>query len=463
MPKYLILAFLAFSFGQTYSQNIAAQYDKSVFHLENGNAFVETHFSFDGRSLQFIANSNGKFEAQIEVNIQFKKDKNVVLADKYLVTSPEQLDTTNINFYFIDQQRYTIENGIYSIHLELNDINSSKAGLSYVDSLKVNTNNIISDIQFIESYTPTKNKNTLSKNGYDLVPFVSNFYNKKNQKLNYYFEYYSNSSNKVLIQTKIISKSNGKVAQNLASNKFSKSKEKKVILSSFPIDQLFSGSYLFVVEVINENNVVVERKERPFYKLNDLSDPKKLDIENTFVSKINDIDTLKKYIHYCYPIQTSSESLYANNQLEYNNLQFMQKYFYKFWIDRAPFNAEDTWKEYLQTVRTVNKEFGNGKLKGYMSDRGRIFLKHGLPNSRSKEHLPKSFEPFELWHYYNIEGERDVRFIFMNKNQPNEYRLVFTNKAGEVSDSDWMDRFESNYYDNENGSRSPWDYFNNPN
>ena len=51
----------------------------------------------------------------------------------------------------------------------------------------------------------------------------------------------------------------------------------------------------------------------------------------------------------------------------------------------------------------------------------------------------------------------------MNKNQPNEYRLVFTNKAGEVSDSDWMDRFESNYYDNENGSRSPWDYFNNPN
>ena len=289
MPKYLILAFLAFSFGQTYSQNIAAQYDKSVFHLENGNAFVENHFSFDGRSLQFIANSNGKFEAQIEVNIQFKKDENVVLADKYLVTSPEQLDTTNINFYFIDQQRYTIENGIYSIHLELNDINSSNAGLSYIDSLKVNTNNIISDIQFIESYTPTKNKNTLSKNGYDLVPFVSNFYNKKNQKLNYYFEYYPNSSNKVLIQTKIISKSNGKVAQNLASNKFSKSKEKKVILSSFPIDQLFSGSYLFVVEVINENNVVVERKERPFYKLNDLSDPKKLDIENTFVSKINDI------------------------------------------------------------------------------------------------------------------------------------------------------------------------------
>ena len=79
MLKYLILAFLAFSFGQTYSQNIAAQYDKSVFHLENGNAFVETHFSFDGRSLQFIANSNGKFEAQIEVNIQFKKDENVVV------------------------------------------------------------------------------------------------------------------------------------------------------------------------------------------------------------------------------------------------------------------------------------------------------------------------------------------------------------------------------------------------
>ena len=46
----------------------------------------------------------------------------------------------------------------------------------------------------------------------------------------------------------------------------------------------------------------------------------------------------------------------------------------------------------------------------------------------------------------------------------NEYRLVYSNKIGEVSDRDWLDRFEDNYYDRrENGEQSPFDYFNTPN
>ena len=30
---------------------------------------------------------------------------------------------------------------------------------------------------------------------------------------------------------------------------------------------------------------------------------------------------------------------------------------------------------------------------------------------------------------------------------PNEYRLVYTNKFGEINDKDWLNRFEENYYD----------------
>ena len=86
---------------------------------------------------------------------------------------------------------------------------------------------------------------------------------------------------------------------------------------------------------------------------------------------------------------------------------------------------------------------------GYLSDRGRIYLLYGAPNSRTEEYLPKQFEPFEVWHYYKLENERDVRFVFSNKNRPNEYRLVYSNKIGEVSDIDRINRFEENYYEND--------------
>jgi hypothetical protein len=115
-------------------------------------------------------------------------------------------------------------------------------------------------------------------------------------------------------------------------------------------------------------------------------------------------------------------------------------------------------------VKLVNKEFTNGIIDGHLSDRGRIYLSYGSPNSRSQEIMPKGFQPFEVWHYYSIGNERDIKFIFSNDRMPNEYRLVYTNKFGEINDKDWLNRFEENYYDDfDEGKKSPIDYYNNPN
>ena len=40
--------------------------------------------------------------------------------------------------------------------------------------------------------------------------------------------------------------------------------------------------------------------------------------------------------------------------------------------------------------------------------------------------------------------------------------MVYSNKEGEVSDQDWSNKFNEDYYDNNNDNNSPWDYFNNP-
>ena len=142
----------------------------------------------------------------------------------------------------------------------------------------------------------------------------------------------------------------------------------------------------------------------------------------------------------------------------------MQKYFFEFWKRRDPFNTESSWLRYLETVRVVNTKFGNGLRPGYLTDRGRIYLSHGSPNSISEEFLPKQYHPFEVWHYYKIDDERNIKFVFSNDRMPNEFRLVFSNKQGETSSrSDWLERFNKTYHDDHNiMNDSPFDYFKNP-
>ena len=445
----------------SFAQQIDARFDIANFQSEN-NPYIETYLSVNANGLSYLSKANGTYQAQLTVLIEFIQDDKIIKVDKYNLSSPEIKDTNLIDFVFLDQQRYQLSEGNYTLSLSLTDNNNTEKEIKHNQEIEIKSkNNGFSDIQLVESYKQTIEKNILSKGGYDLIPFISNLYNTDNIKLSCYFEYYSDKNEEVLIQTSIISQSTQKIVNNLIKRKKCNSMF-DASLNTFPIENLSSGTYYLKIEAINRDNEVIETNLRKFYKIN-----KNLKyefvFEDSFISMINNKDTLKKYIEYLHPIQTSIENIQGKN-LNYDNVEMLQKYFYRFWYDRDPFNTEQSWKNYYNLVKLVNREFRNGIIDGYLSDRGRIYLSYGSPNSRSQEIMPKGFQPFEVWHYYSIGDERDIKFIFSNDRMPNEYRLVYTNKFGEINDKDWLNRFEENYYDDfDDGKKSPIDYYNNPN
>ena len=453
--------YIVFCQSLGFAQQLDARFDMAVFQTDE-TPYLETYLSVNGNGVKYIANENKKYQAQLSITIEFISQGNVIKIDKYNLSSPEVLDTSSIDFLFLDQQRYPLNDGDYTLKLNIKDLNSSKEDINHEQALKIKTiKNGFSDVQLVESYTQTTEKNILSKGGYDLVPFISNLYNTANTNLSCYFEYYSQSNEEVLIQTSIVSQSTQKVANNLV-------KSKKIntsfypSLNNFSIESLPTGTYIIKIEAINKKNEVIHTQKSLFYKINK-NLKEEFNINNTFISTINNKDTLKQYIEYLHPLQTSLESNQAKN-LDYKNVEMLQNYFYEFWEKRDPFNTEQTWLNYYSQIKLVNKEFTNGIIDGYLSDRGRIYLSYGSPNSRSQEIMPKGFQPFEVWHYYSIGSERNIKFIFSNDRMPNEYRLVYTNKFGEINDKDWLNRFEENYYDDfDEGKKSPIDYYNNPN
>jgi len=94
--------------------------------------------------------------------------------------------------------------------------------------------------------------------------------------------------------------------------------------------------------------------------------------------------------------------------------------------------------DYLRRVEVANERYSNYTQKGWRSDRGRVFILYGKPDEVERHQVEGSNQPYELWHYFQIENS--VQFVFVDKNGFGDYELVHSTKRGELRDDGW-DRF----------------------
>jgi len=195
------------------------------------------------------------------------------------------------------------------------------------------------------------------------------------------------------------------------------------------------------------------------------------DISSSFVAEMN-TNELAEFIKSIEPISTAIELNYARNQLKGNNTELMQKYFYNFWFTRNPENPKEAWITYKKEVDIVNKEFSTAIKKGYETDRGRVYLKHGKPNTIVQRYSEPSAYPYEIWHYYKVANFSNIRFVFYNPDLvSNDFPMLHSNLPGELNNPQWKvqlhkrtnqprDMEEKN--NNEHWGGQSDDFFNNP-
>ncbi len=119
----------------------------------------------------------------------------------------------------------------------------------------------------------------------------------------------------------------------------------------------------------------------------------------------------------------------------------MQNYLFQFWKTRDPENPAKAWEVYRKQVYLVNTLYATGmglKYYGFESDRGRVFLQYGAPNSVITRKFETGTFPYEIWHYYKTERQSDVRFVFYNpKIVGEDYIFLYSNATGEISNPVW--------------------------
>ncbi|HRS53331.1 MAG TPA: GWxTD domain-containing protein [Bacteroidales bacterium] len=489
MKKYLfLLKFLLLSVLAN-SQSPRAYLSYATFYSPVDGPYIETYLAVDGKTVKWVKNINNKYKATLQILTLFKKDSMILNYKKYNLTSPEIDDTTNINFNFIDQQRFAISDGIYDFEMSLYDTNvENPKKIKYSTELEIIKYDVdvhVSDIELVESYSKAIGEdNIINKSGYSIIPYIYSYYPQEVSKIKYYCEIYNTldifgKDYKYLIITYLKSFESNLILNDFYSVRKETSSKVNVVLSEMDISFLPTGNYYLVIEVRDQNNnvraynEVFFQRDNPlvFYSLspNSLSN---INISGTFVENIINIDDLKEYIKSLSPISSESEKRYAENILKDNNLLDMQRYFLNFWLTRNNTNPAAEWNNYKNMVIAVNKEFGTRIKKGYETDRGRIYLKYGPPNSRQAvTHEPNAY-PYEIWHYYSLNNkQRNKKFVFYNTDLVSgDYELLHSDAIGEINDPLWqrkINRDNTLYNFDETQFNSHWgskikDYYDNP-
>jgi GWxTD domain-containing protein len=465
MKKCLIILSLSISilFTKQGQGAVTAYLTYAVFETPGQGPYVETYLSVIGSSVKLIKNQRSNYQGMVEISMRFLQNDEIKGAKKYVLNGPEIVDSTAI-VNFIDQQRFVLPNGDYQLEVTIMDKNvadphpfTTRTSIHIDISLDQVT---ISDIQLLESYSRSTTPGVLTKSGYDLVPYVSAFYPENISKLRFYAEAYHTAKivgdgQKLLISYFI--ESFDKKIKNTSYAAFKKpaSADVNVVMGEFNIENLPTGNYNLVIEVRDRENKLLVDKHSFFQRQNkeiplDQSRLQAIDISNSFVTNYKSKDTLIDYIRSLRPVSTTLEIQFAENLLKETKIELFQQYFYNFWTLRNELDPKTAWLSYHKEVLKANKEFTSFAIKGYDTDRGRVYLQYGPPDQRNVVNSDPSSYPYEIWQYYSLVNKSQLltdpgnrqsnkRFVFYNPDlATNRYSLVHSDARGELQNNRWQ-------------------------
>src|ERR1700741_4884295 len=152
MKRFLVI-FLVCAFNALFS-NVTVYFNYGVFNTLSSKPYLETYLTVSGNSVRFLPVAGG-YQASVNISWKILKGSDIVKSSSYNLMSPVVTDTLK-EPSFIDNQRFPLENGLYTLELTVADnANPDKKRMHSENILiKFNRDKQIynSDIQILESF-----------------------------------------------------------------------------------------------------------------------------------------------------------------------------------------------------------------------------------------------------------------------------------------------------------------------
>lgn len=444
MKRNLIFVSLFFSvFTSILAQsNDIINLTSAVFRYDSTSNYIEIYYTINRSQLTSIeTDSFLVYDYTLKINLT---NEDTTIFTQAWNTKDTLLIEQNYNLPALGLVKKIVPIGNFVLDYSLSDNYKDDASVSKsysVNSPNYQLENSISSIELAYSVDETNETSMFSKGKYKIIPNPSLVY-LNNSLLNYYSEIY-NCVYPVIVR-RLVKDSKGNVVyqkEKVENSTYSSSIELgRINLSTFE-----SGSYSFIIQLIDTVNQIISERSQPFFVINrsrtDVTDSggEKVDfLESKFaVFSEEECEDLYNDTHY---FATKEEQQLWEKAL---SVEAKRKFLFEFWKRRDFEHQGDGnrfFDEVMRRVKYARENFTSILKDGVKSDRGRVLILYGFPDEINYYTNEPNLKPYITWRYYSIEN--GVTFIFGDIEGFSEYTLLHSDKRGELHNFHWQDRLE---------------------
>lgn len=420
---------------------------------------AEIYFSVDGTSVVHKLGADGKYHASVKISWFLQRltdgDSVGLAGDRLLLDWPEgqyPADTSNavvrrqlFHFHYLK-----LPPGRYLLQAIVSDENApnDEATVAFQEfemEPKESTKIQFSDIKWI-AY---RRASGARFNRQDLHPLVTNDAYINQDSLVFYQEIYNIANHhqgRFFIRARVLQGDNVLYAfEKIQVRTTNEVGVNAYMMSLLGLEKLRSNTYHLQVELLNNRNEPFASYKRKFYVYNS-----RLDTDFEALSNFNreadlfneyDEERLDYYLRTLFWISTEQEKQFIR-VLESRDQK--KNYLLSFWEKRKKFPNQKVatlWRGHLMALDYVNQNFNSNLNEGWRTDRGRIFLKYGIPSDVERYMSESAAVPWELWRYDRLGAQSNVIFVFYDPDlTTGEYPLLHSSKYGEVYNPRWQEQ-----------------------
>ncbi|MEO1448810.1 MAG: GWxTD domain-containing protein [Bacteroidota bacterium] len=443
--------------GQTYGPMLFLDICR-FYEVRTGDPYIEIQLAVASQSIQFRREADSLFQAQVYTSLLLERleanDTLTVDSDVFnlsLQPSDRLTDTTmesrsNANLLYV--HRIKLPEGRYRLTA------------SAIDSVSKNSRNSMamrefelqklesaefafSDIKWVAGEIPDTKRRVAGRDA--LIPLVSNGSFINEDSMIFYQEIYN--ADQILddnyIIRSVIFQGENRLYNTETRGQPRPPRSVNAYKEHIPISDLGSNTYYLQVELVNGRNKIVRTYRQKFYVYNARKDAafdlalaannRETDIFNEYTE-----EELEYYLRTFTYLATTQEVQFMRSLDSYEQ---KKNFLYSFLVKRKQTPEQQVtaiWRGHLAALKYVNEHFESTLGDGWTTDRGRIFLKYGIPNDIERYPAESATIPYEIWRYNRLGAQTNVIFVFYDPDlATGEYPLLHSTKYGEIQDQRW--------------------------
>jgi GWxTD domain-containing protein len=413
MKKILFVILFVAAICSVFAQADDSRKEKSIVKVKYYQDFLNFRSSKSGMTrldvfievpyneIQFVKQTDvfeSKYTATISI---FAEDKEKLIEEK---SWDEKIDvkefphTTSPNNFNISVKSFDMPPGKYFIRTSIEDKDSRKTftANNMFTIRELNTLPNISDLMFIAKQTAVAGSNKI-------LPNVTRDISVQKDGIPLFFELYSNSPGKIILEFNVNDKEKKLVYSDTLTRNIDSGKTQ--IFHNVKVNGLGLGLYLIGVTLKDTNNKVIASTLKSFNSR-----------WAGVPSAINDLD--KAVAELVYIASTSEKSYIESAPTKEEKI----KRYLEFWKKKNPNPAEEdnrVFDEYYRRINFANENFSHFS-EGWRTDRGMVYITLGPPNNIDRHPFDYDSKPYEVWEYYELNHQ----FVFMDETGFGDYRLI---------------------------------------